>query len=424
MARNRKRGGHLGLPKSVGNVSSYAIAHLNDNRSQIDAREKVRRINDALHANDMDALRSLAISSRGLINKDLRAVAWPKLLGANVKGAAYYADIVADNEYSRQIKLDVDRSLFRYPKGIRESERRSLRIKLDRIMNGIICTYPHLHYYQGFHDICSVLLIVAGEAAAFAMLEVLCHAHLRDFMGRSLDGATRQLSLLLPLIQCQDPRLADHIMSSGIPPHFALSWVITWYSHVVEDMDTLERLFDVFIASHPLVPIYVAAALVIHRRSDVLAAEAEFSEMHGLLSKMPKSFPAETLIAKAKEFFAAHPPAALLAANQVKGSLAVSGYKSLQKDGSASLLKDKGSSASEGNYVHIAREDVPPVRHRRGAKKATNSPTPQSSSLTWPHLPSSIAKAMPLSKAVVVGVSAAVWGAAVYLLGDGQSWLW
>jgi len=40
---------------------------------------------------------------------------------------------------------------------------------------------------------------------------------------------------------------------------FALSWFITWYSHVLDNLDIILRLYDLFIVSHFLMPIYVAA---------------------------------------------------------------------------------------------------------------------------------------------------------------------
>lgn len=42
---------------------------------------------------------------------------------------------------------------------------------------------------------------------------------------------------------------------------FALSWLITWYGHVLTDFHHTLRLFDFFLASHPLMPVYFAAAV-------------------------------------------------------------------------------------------------------------------------------------------------------------------
>lgn len=42
---------------------------------------------------------------------------------------------------------------------------------------------------------------------------------------------------------------------------FALSWLITWYGHVLSNFHHILRLYDFFLASHPLMPIYFAAAV-------------------------------------------------------------------------------------------------------------------------------------------------------------------
>lgn len=42
---------------------------------------------------------------------------------------------------------------------------------------------------------------------------------------------------------------------------FALSWLITWYGHVLSDFRHVLRLYDFFLASHPLMAIYFAAVV-------------------------------------------------------------------------------------------------------------------------------------------------------------------
>ena len=42
---------------------------------------------------------------------------------------------------------------------------------------------------------------------------------------------------------------------------FCLSWLITWYGHVLSDFRSIVRLYDYFIACHQLMPIYMAAAV-------------------------------------------------------------------------------------------------------------------------------------------------------------------
>lgn len=40
---------------------------------------------------------------------------------------------------------------------------------------------------------------------------------------------------------------------------FALSWLITWFGHVLSETKHTLRLYDFFLSSHPLMPIYLAA---------------------------------------------------------------------------------------------------------------------------------------------------------------------
>lgn len=79
-------------------------------------------------------------------------------------------------------------------------------------------------------------------------------------LNASLDSAQKILSLLFPLISLADAELFQYLCRSGIEePVFALSWVITWFSHGFDDLDVISRLFDLFIASHPLMPLYFGA---------------------------------------------------------------------------------------------------------------------------------------------------------------------
>ena len=71
------------------------------------------------------------------------------------------------------------------------------------------------------------------------------------------------LGLLLPLLRRLDAPLAAHLEAAGLgegPPIFALAWLLTWFAHGVPALPAAARLFDAFLASHPLLPLYAAAA--------------------------------------------------------------------------------------------------------------------------------------------------------------------
>ena len=43
---------------------------------------------------------------------------------------------------------------------------------------------------------------------------------------------------------------------------WGMSWFLTWLSHTTPGLAESARLFDLFVASHPLMPLYVGAVAV------------------------------------------------------------------------------------------------------------------------------------------------------------------
>ena len=79
----------------------------------------------------------------------------------------------------------------------------------------------------------------------------------------SLDAVLELLGLLLPVLREVDRPLHDHIQATGVPPFFSLSWYITWFAHNLVRLGDAARLFDLFLGSHPIMPIYAAAAVLV-----------------------------------------------------------------------------------------------------------------------------------------------------------------
>lgn len=176
-----------------------------------------------------------------------------------------------------------------------------------------------VHYYQGLHDVASVLLLVTGfsEVAAFRLLRRLASCQLRDFTRPTLDAALEACELLPRIVARADPQLGralDPARNPGAPPsHYALPWLLTWFAHsagsssssgvvvagenaaalddAASNDDTLNsaaRLFDLFAASHPLMPLYVAASALVADRRRLLEvlAEGDPAEAHAALAKV------------------------------------------------------------------------------------------------------------------------------------------
>lgn len=64
-----------------------------------------------------------------------------------------------------------------------------------------------------------------------------------------------------------------------------------------------------FLASHPLMPVYVSAALVEHRRGEVMVAECEMPALHHLLSNVPSTIDIDLVLERAQELFLKYRPA-------------------------------------------------------------------------------------------------------------------
>ena len=51
-------------------------------------------------------------------------------------------------------------------------------------------------------------------------------------------------------------------LSCPHPPAHPCSWYMTWFAHDVPALPQIARLFDLFLASHPLMPLYLAAVAI------------------------------------------------------------------------------------------------------------------------------------------------------------------
>ncbi|XP_028743275.1 TBC1 domain family member 20 isoform X2 [Peromyscus maniculatus bairdii] len=275
-------------------------------------KKKVAEIHQALNSDptDVAALRRMAISEGGLLTDEIRCQVWPKLLNVNSNEPAPESrkDLRHMSKDYQQVLLDVRRSLRRFPPGMPDEQREGLQEELIDIILLILDRNPQLHYYQGYHDIVVTFLLVVGERLATSLVEKLSTHHLRDFMDPTMDNTKHILNYLMPIIDQVNPELHDFMQSAEVGTIFALSWLITWFGHVLSDFRHVVRLYDFFLACHPLMPIYFAAVI-------------------------PQDLPYETLISRAGDLFVQFPPSELAreaAAQQEAERTAASTFKDFE----------------------------------------------------------------------------------------------
>ncbi|GES75507.1 TBC1 domain family member 20-like [Rhizophagus clarus] len=286
--------------KNKANLRRRIVGSKNVLQERFINQKKINQINEALTKKNIPELRKLATRG-GLVNNGLRRLCWPLLLHYETYDKK---DIQEEHKDERQVLLDVDRSFVYYPKGISNAEKKQKQSELNDVIVGILRRHPNLAYYQGFHDICSVLLLVLGnKEAAIKAGENIAMFLLRDAMLDSLEPIMRQLTLLNTLIRLEDQAVADFLENSNTLPYFCLSWVITWCSHDVRDFSKVARLFDFFISSDPLISIYLSARVVIHRRKELLTLECDSAIVHTFLAKFPQYIDMDELISKTIEMY-------------------------------------------------------------------------------------------------------------------------
>lgn len=129
-----------------------------------------------------------------------------------------------------------------------------------------------------------------------------------------IDYVTSLLQILWPLVNSIDSQIGRFLTKSQVQPYAALPWVMTWFSHVLEDQPLSERLFDLFLASPTWMPLYLAASLVVYMSHHGLySCPCEFSEVHNFVSRFCSrtALPWEVLIRDALKFYAVFPPSSI-----------------------------------------------------------------------------------------------------------------
>lgn len=167
-----------------------------------------------------------------------------------------------------------------------------------------------LSYFQGFHDIVQVFLLVLGVDHAPKAVAHISLLRIRDFMLPSLSASIAHLKLLPSILYAVDRKLCLHL--SQTQPFFALAATLTLYAHDIQEYGDIARLFDVLIAQPAVVSIYFFAVIILSRRDELFDIPADEPEMlHSVLSKLPKPLNLEALISRTMALFDEHPPEGL-----------------------------------------------------------------------------------------------------------------
>ena len=151
----------------------------------------------------------------------------------------------------------------------------------------------NLHYYQGFHNIAAVVFLnLSSIPATISALQVIARSYFSEAMQSDFNTLKATTEIFFPLIRILDRQMLNFFIDASIEPSFILSWMITWFSHEITNFSVVSRLFDCFIASHPLFPLYFFSSVILfpRNRRRLLETDSDFASIHMTISDIFKSF--------------------------------------------------------------------------------------------------------------------------------------
>ncbi|KAF9201280.1 hypothetical protein BGZ49_008466 [Haplosporangium sp. Z 27] len=289
-------------------------------KDSLDKEKRIRLLDEAIVTGNIEALRRLSVTGAGFVNDAIRRRAWPLLLRTHVPRRDFEHE-TSSHKDDEQVRLDVIRSFTHLPTDTKsqQSFKKQKQEDLLHVISDVLQRHPKLSYYQGFHDVCTCLILVLGKEAAMPAAESLAMFFFRDCMLDNLEPVLDQLSLMTTLLRLEDPEVQEFLDKSETLPYFPLSWVITWCSHNLKDFGEIARIYDFLMCFNPLMSVYLAAAVVMSRKEELFEVECDNAMVHSFLTKFPKDANIELLISHAHKLYVTYPPGALQ--NQAKNWL-------------------------------------------------------------------------------------------------------
>lgn len=90
-------------------------------------------------------------------------------------------------------------------------------------------------------------------------------------------------------------------------PTFTLSWILTWYSHDIDNFIQVQRVFDACLAQHPLYVVYMSVATILLNKNKLIEEYDEDDPQTSLyvvfqdIGPKSKNFEVESVIQMANE---------------------------------------------------------------------------------------------------------------------------
>lgn len=214
-------------------------------------------------------MKNYQLFDKEIVSQKVRSEEWFHILEKQLPISSKI--IVTTHPDENQVQLDVQRS-YGYIVS-KNTKLKFRRILYDSIMS-ILCKYPTLHYYQGYHDIVAVFVqVFKNDIVQLQIaLERFTLLYLRDFMTENMQYTLDQLQLIPMLVSYYDTSGSLSNNLKLVEPNFALSSILTIFSHQLKpNEETIFQIFDLVIATQSMwVPLLIYAHLIIYYEDQIL----------------------------------------------------------------------------------------------------------------------------------------------------------
>ncbi|KIW02684.1 uncharacterized protein PV09_06121 [Verruconis gallopava] len=296
------------------NLNPMDVPH-NESSENVKIKAKRERILSACETKNLDLLIELASEDGGFLSDDIRQKAWPILLGSDHVSTAAETEApwetLPPHRDEEQVRLDVHRSFIYYPSNETDKQLDARRVDLEALIVSTLRRHPSLCYFQGYHDICQVFLLVNGLPSCYSLVRRLSMLRIRDFMLPKLSASVSHLRLLPAILYAADRPIYAILPAN---PFYGLSHVLTLYAHDIHSYSDIARLFDFLLAREAVMSIYLFAVIIISKREmllEYMADEPDENILAVVLQKLPQDIDIEGMICQAIKLYEQFPPASL-----------------------------------------------------------------------------------------------------------------
>ncbi|KAG5720894.1 TBC1 domain family member 20 [Termitomyces sp. T112] len=223
-----------------------------------------------------------------------RVQIWPEILGVRqrIEMQASIDDAYREHRDERQIRLDTDRSFVLYPVDTSLSDKELMQEKLNNLLVSVFRQHPKLNYFQGYHDIVSVLYLTLPEELQLACVQKISLHRVRDSMGSTLEPVLGLLRVTKHLLRLADSQYARRLESLSQLPFYALSNLLTLFSHDIPTLSLIQHVFDYILCRPPIIIVYLVTVIILSRKEVFQQLEDEDQEeclgmAHSILSTLP-----------------------------------------------------------------------------------------------------------------------------------------